>query len=85
MKLFSNDKVKIEGNPKEYVVTQGTSSGKTVRRFFCADCGSPTHAQSEAASNITSVRLSLFDGPLPAPVGEAFWKYTSGKGFYICF
>lgn len=82
VKMFPNDKVKIDGTPKKYTVTHGTTSGKTAYRFFCADCGTPTHAQGEIVPGMSAVRLALFEGPMPAPAGEGFWKYASGKPVY---
>lgn len=78
VKLFSSDKVKISGSPKKYTQTQGTSSGKPAYRYFCGECGSPTHAEGDIVPGMSAVRLSLFSEPPPAPVGEGFWRNAAG-------
>ena len=84
VKVFSSDKVKISGTPKKYTQTHDTSSGKLTHRYFCGECGSPTHAEGDIAPGKSAVKVSLFGEPPPAPVGEGFWRNAAGAASHFC-
>lgn len=78
VKASSSDKVKISGTPKKYTQTHGTSSGELTYRYFCGECGSPTHAEGDIAPGKRALKVSLFSEPPPAPAGEGFWRNAAG-------
>lgn len=51
--------LEITGTPKIYGVR--ASSGNLANRSFCADCGTPLFTQSEAYSQVTSIRFPSLD------------------------
>ncbi|MCJ1448005.1 MAG: hypothetical protein MMC23_008518 [Stictis urceolatum] len=63
--------VTIDGSPKTYS-DSNTTSGHTVQRNFCGDCGSPVATEAaEAAPGKLFLKASLFQ-PIPGPQGELY-------------
>lgn len=54
--------LEIIGTPKTYAVR--ASSGSLTTRSFCPDCGTPLFTQSEAYSQVTSIRFPSLDDTL---------------------
>ena len=60
---------------KDFVVTAGEASlkcydgGKGVRRYFCAECGSPILSRRAGQDDIVRVRMGTLDTPVAAPPG----------------
>jgi hypothetical protein len=49
-----------QGTPKRYEAK--ADSGRTLHRYFCADCGSPIYSQRATEhNNLVVVRAGLFD------------------------
>lgn len=57
--VFQKDKVAISGPTKSYADTG--SSGKTVHRVFCTECGSPIAHDPEAAPEIIAIKAGTLD------------------------
>jgi hypothetical protein len=51
--------LEIRGTPKTYSVR--ASSGGLATRSFCPECGTPLFTQSEAYSQVTSIRFPSLD------------------------
>ena len=50
----------ISGEPKLYI-DPDTSSGNTVKRFFCADCGSPIYSAVQSSPDIVYLKTGTLD------------------------
>ena len=57
--VFQKDKVNISGPTKSWADTG--SSGKTVHRIFCSECGSPIAHDPEAAPEIIAIKAGTLD------------------------
>ena len=77
--------VVTQGTPRLYGQTTGTTSGRTIRRYFCGECGSPLWDVSEAKPGEAYVRPALF-GVAPGIAKEIFWENAHGEStiFRIC-
>ncbi len=59
----------------DFTVTAGAAAlkcydgGTGVRRYFCAQCGSPILSRREGQDDIVRVRMGTLDTPVPAPPG----------------
>lgn len=60
---------------KDFAVTAGAASlkcydgGKGVRRYFCAQCGSPILSRRDGQDGIVRVRMGTLDTPVTVPPG----------------
>ena len=54
------DNLSVGGDPKCFADSD-TVSGRTVRRYFCGDCGSPAYVVVERAPNTAYVFTGLLD------------------------
>jgi hypothetical protein len=54
------DNLSVDGHPKCFADSE-TVSGRTVRRYFCGDCGSPAYVVVERAPNTAYVFSGLLD------------------------
>ena len=58
---------------KDFVVTAGQASFKSykadtgLKRYFCAECGSPIMSVRDSLPDVIRVRLGTLDTPGPAP------------------
>ncbi|UJR24609.1 hypothetical protein I4U23_005984 [Adineta vaga] len=52
--------VTIQGQPKIYF-DKDTTSGTTIQRAFCANCGSPMYGKNPKFAGLIAVRLGSFD------------------------
>ena len=50
-----------QGTPKRYDAK--AESGRTLYRFFCADCGSPLYSQRQSAPETMVLRIGTLDSP----------------------
>jgi hypothetical protein len=72
--------LEISGRPKTYAVR--ASSGGLTTRSFCPDCGTPLFTQSDAYSQVTSIRFpSLDDASNFKPTLDI---YTSSAQHWVC-
>ncbi len=69
--LPSGDFQVTEGAPAEFAVTG--ASGKPVRRFFCAACGTPLHSKPEAFAGFVFVKVGAFDSDPDYKPAAAVW------------
>ena len=51
----------ILGSPKYFDLT--ADSGRTTRRAFCADCGSPLFGKPGVGGDIVTIRVGSLDDP----------------------
>jgi hypothetical protein len=51
----------VKGEPKYHSVT--AASGRTARRGFCAECGSPLFADNSSGSGMMALKPGSFDDP----------------------
>lgn len=58
--LMPTGAVGISGDTRRHEVT--AASGATMRRWFCAQCGTPIAARSSRAEAVTSLPIGLFAG-----------------------
>jgi hypothetical protein len=72
--------LEITGSPKTHSVR--ASSGSFTTRSFCGDCGTPLFTQSEAYSQVTSIRFpSLDDSTDFKPTLDI---YTASAQHWVC-
>ena len=60
-----------QGTPKRYSAV--ADSGRTLHRFFCADCGSPIYSQRANMPEMVVVRAGLLDGAPDMKIGTHIW------------
>jgi len=72
--------LEIMGMPKTYAIR--ASSGGLTTRSFCPDCGTPLFTQSDAYSQVTSIRFpSLDDASNFKPTLDI---YTASAQQWVC-
>ncbi len=64
--LLRSEAVDISGETRSHAVL--AASGASMRRWFCAVCGTPLAARSSRAEALTSLPIGLFQG------GEAWFR-----------
>jgi hypothetical protein len=72
--------LKIIGTPKTYAVR--ASSGSLTNRSFCPNCGTPLFTQSEAWSQVTSIRFPSLDDP--SDFKPTLDIYTASAQQWVC-
>ena len=75
----TND-LEVSGTPKSY--SAPASSGHFATRSFCADCGAPLFALSEANASFTSIRYSSLDDSSAFQPMLDMW--TSSAAPWVC-
>jgi hypothetical protein len=69
--FYPADAVTISGTTKEYART--AASGRTVRMYFCPDCGSTVYWKAEALPTMIGVAVgAMADPSYPPPVLSVF-------------
>lgn len=72
--------LEIFGTPRKYAVR--ASSGALTMRSFCPDCGTPLFTQSEAYSQVTSIRFPTLDDASDfKPMADI---YTASAQQWVC-
>ena len=74
-----------------FKLTQGTlkrysaiaDSGRTLHRYFCAECGTPIYSQREQNPEFLTVRAGSFDEPPPMQIGLHIWTKSARPWSYI--
>ncbi|NHO64759.1 GFA family protein [Aestuariicella hydrocarbonica] len=72
--FFPSSSVSVNGKPTSYA-TNG-STGLTVKRYFCPNCGSPLYSQLEELPDLIFIKTGSLDDPdsLP-PAGHMWWEH----------
>lgn len=73
--IFPSESIEIEGSTAEY--SSKGDSGNTVRRRFCARCGSHLFADSTGRSGLTVVRLGTLDDPSSIRPVANIWAHSA--------
>ena len=69
------------GKPKRYDAK--AASGRTLYRFFCADCGSPIYSQRATNPDLVMVRAGGFDNPEAMTITTHIWTQSARNWAYI--
>jgi hypothetical protein len=69
------------GTPKRYDAK--AASGRTLYRFFCADCGSPIYSQRATNPDLVMVRAGGFDNPEAMKITTHIWTQSARNWAYI--
>lgn len=64
-----------KGTPKRYAGK--ADSGRTLYRFFCADCGSPLYSQRETAPETLALRIGTLDDPGEMKITAHIWTRSA--------
>jgi len=70
-----------KGTPKRY--TGIADSGRTLHRYFCADCGSPIYSQRETTPETVVVRAGTFDDAGDMKITANIWTKSARPWAYI--
>jgi hypothetical protein len=69
--FYPAEAVAISGPAKEFART--AASGRTVRQYFCPDCGSTVYWKADALPTMVGVAIgAMADPSYPAPVMSVF-------------
>ena len=79
--LKSADFKITHGKPRRY--TAEADSGRTLHRYFCADCGSAIYSQREATPEMVVVRAGTFDNPGEMKITANIWTRSARPWAYI--
>lgn len=70
-----------QGTPKRYDAK--ADSGRTLYRYFCADCGSPVYSQRATASETVMVRAGTLDNAGEMKISTNIWTKSARPWDYI--
>ena len=70
-----------QGTPRRY--TDKGDSGRTLFRYFCADCGSPLYSQREKSPERIVVRAGSFDHPPAVNITAHIWTRSARPWSHI--
>ena len=70
-----------QGSPKRYAAR--ADSGRTLYRYFCADCGSPIYSQRETAPERVVVRAGSFDNAGDLKITAHIWTASARSWAHI--
>ena len=70
-----------KGTPKRY--TGVADSGRTLHRYFCADCGSPIYSQRELTPETVVVRAGTLDDAGEMKITANIWTKSARSWAYI--
>jgi hypothetical protein len=76
--VVPKDKLTVNGPIKKYGGTKG-SSGKTVWRWFCEECGSPIAHSPDAAPEIVALKGGSLDSDIKKTLKPDTEIWTAGK------
>jgi hypothetical protein len=78
----ASDAFKItQGTPKRYAAK--AASGRTLYRFFCADCGSPIYSQRETNPAMVTLRAGTLDNAGDMKITAHIWTKSKRPWSYI--
>jgi hypothetical protein len=69
------------GEPRRF--TKVADSGRTLHRFFCADCGSPIYSQREVTPEMMTLRAGTLDNAPPMKVFAHIWTASARPWAHI--
>jgi len=69
------------GSPKRYAAR--ADSGRTLLRYFCADCGSPLYAHRESSPETLVVRAGAFDDSSAMRITANIWTRSARPWSWI--
>jgi hypothetical protein len=70
-----------QGTPRRY--DAAAESGRTLYRFFCADCGSPLYSQRATNPDLVVVRAGTFDNAEGMKIVANIWTKSARPWAYI--
>jgi hypothetical protein len=70
-----------QGTPKRY--DAAAESGRTLYRFFCADCGSPIYSQRATNPDLVVVRAGTFDNAEGMKIAANIWTRSARPWAHI--
>jgi len=70
-----------QGAPKRYAAK--ADSGRTLYRFFCADCGSPIYSQRESNPAMVTLRAGTLDNAGDMKITAHIWTKSKRPWSYI--
>ena len=77
------DSLKItKGAPKRYD-DSATHSGRTLSRYFCADCGSPIYSHRNPNPGFVVVRAGTLDDSSAMKITGSIWTASARPWAYI--
>jgi hypothetical protein len=79
--FFSRDAVTVSGPLTDYVCQ--ADSGSTMRRRFCARCGTPIFSGAEHRPDVIAIRAGTLDDPNLAAPTATIWTKSAPK--WACF
>ena len=80
--IVPSEKFKLEkGTPKRYAGK--AASGRTLYRFFCADCGSPIYSQRETMPDMMTLRAGTLDDSGTAKIIMHIWTNSARPWSFI--
>jgi hypothetical protein len=71
----------IQGSPKYFKLT--ADSGRTTRRAFCADCGSPLFGRPGIGGDIVTIRAGSLDDPSAFRPGQDIFTSSAQPWDYM--
>ena len=77
----STDFKLTKGEPRRY--SGIADSGRTLNRFFCAECGSPIYSQRAAAPEMMMVRAGTLDDSSGLKVTASIWTKSARSWGHI--
>ena len=79
---LASDAFKItQGTPKRYAAK--ADSGRTLYRFFCAECGSPIYSQRESNPAMVTVRAGTLDNAGEMKITAHIWTKSARPWSHI--
>ena len=74
--MIKSEQFKLEkGQPTRYAGK--AASGRTLYRFFCADCGSPIYGQRESLPGMMTLRAGSLDDSDQARIAMHIWTKSA--------
>ena len=70
-----------KGQPKKFAGI--ADSGRTLNRFFCADCGSPIYSQRQTTPETVVVRAGTMDNAGDMKITAHIWTKSARPWSYI--
>ncbi len=71
----------LQGTPKRYSAV--ADSGRTLHRFFCANCGSPLYSQRENTPETMVMRAGTFDDSDGLKITAHIWTAKARSWHHI--
>jgi hypothetical protein len=69
------------GTPKSFAIK--AASGRTLIRYFCADCGSPLWSHRETTPDVIGIRAGTLDDSTDLKITAHIWTKSAQPWSYI--